>query len=86
MGMPPAKLVKVMYDLTGAFSMSQHHPAYMVGSTFWRFCYKLPDILPVSGMSAEDQLQLEMRLSSIIKFVQKNEASFFLSPAAAAPE
>ena len=56
------------------------------GEHLLRLCYKLPDILPVSGMSAEDQLQLEMRLSSIIKFVQKNDALFFPSHGAVGPE
>ncbi len=51
-----------------------------------RLCYMLPDILPVNGMSAEDQLHLEMRLSGIVKFLQKNESLFFLSPGTAAPE
>jgi mortality factor 4-like protein 1 len=49
-----------------------------------RLCYKLPEILPVSSMSADEQLQLEMRLSSIVKFLQKNEANFFTLPSAAA--
>ena len=53
------------------------------GEHLLRLCYKLPDILPVSGMSAEDQLQLEIRLSSIVKFLQKNETLFFVSPGTA---
>lgn len=56
------------------------------GEHLLRLCYKLPDILPVNGMSAEDQLHLEMRLSSIVKFLQKNESLFFVSPGNAAPE
>ena len=56
------------------------------GEHLLRLCYKLPDILPVNGMSAEDQLHLEMRLSSIVKFLQKNESLFFVSAGTAAPE
>ena len=51
-----------------------------------RLCYKLPEILPVSSMSADEQLQLEMRLSSIVKFLHKNEANFFTLPSATAIE
>ena len=49
-----------------------------------RLCYKLPEILPVSSMSADEQLQLEMRLSSIVRFLQRNEGNFFTLPSAAA--
>lgn len=53
------------------------------GEHLLRLCHKLPDILPVNGMSAEEQLQLEVRLSSIVKFLQKNESLFFMSPGSA---
>lgn len=49
-----------------------------------RLCYKLPEILPVNAMSADEQLQLEMRLASVVSFLQKNEALFFTAPIAAA--
>ncbi|CAL8461794.1 g1325 [Coccomyxa elongata] len=44
-----------------------------------RLFLKLPDLLPASQMSADDQLQLEMRLANFLKFLQKNEGLFFLS-------
>ncbi len=45
-----------------------------------RLFLKLPDLLPANQMSADDQLQLEMRLSSFLKFLLKNEGLYFLSP------
>ena len=51
------------------------------GEHLLRLCYKLPEILPVSSMSADDQLQLEMRLASLLSFLKKNEGLFFTLPA-----
>ncbi|CAK0783845.1 hypothetical protein CVIRNUC_007045 [Coccomyxa viridis] len=51
------------------------------GEHLLRLCYKLPEILPVSSMSADDQLQLEMRLASLVSFLKKNEGLFFTLPA-----
>lgn len=45
-----------------------------------RLFLKLPDLLPANQMSADDQLQLEMRLASFLKFLVKNEGLYFLSP------
>ena len=42
-----------------------------------RLCYKLPEIMTVNDMSAEEKLQMEMRLASVVSFIQKNEALFF---------
>ena len=44
-----------------------------------RLFMKLPDLLPANQMSADDQLQLEMRLSNFLRFLQKNKGLYFLS-------
>ena len=53
------------------------------GEHLLRLCYKLPEFLSVSSMSADDQLQLEMRLAGLVSFLKKNEGLFTL-PAAEA--
>lgn len=44
-----------------------------------RLFLKLPDLLQANHMSADDQLQLELRLAAFLRFLQKNETSVFLA-------
>jgi mortality factor 4-like protein 1 len=44
-----------------------------------RLLLKLPDMLPVQQMTADEQLELEMRLAGFIRFLHRNQGLFFLS-------